>query len=312
MAFPYLQDLVRAATGLNVPLPLPTFGLCVVVAVLAAIYVARLELLRLYRQGRLGEGLTKGLGKGRASEIPATLTNFLLDFAVLVVLSGFVGARIASILEVPRDFAIDPWGMIFSRQGFNFLGGLVLGVIAGVWYARRRGLPIRVACDAFAPALMLAYALGRVGCQLSGDGDWGIAANMALKPGWVPAWLWAQTYAHNIAGIVIAPPGVYPTPIYETLMCLALFAVLWAVRKHPFRSGWLFSLYLLLCGLERLAIEPIRINPRAHFLGIAATQAEILAATLAIVGAAGLVALSRRAAPIPAAQNAADPLPRQR
>jgi phosphatidylglycerol:prolipoprotein diacylglycerol transferase len=173
-------------------------------------------------------------------------------------------------------------------------------------------LPIPVACDAFAPALMLAYALGRVGCQLSGDGDWGIAANMASKPGWVPAWLWAQTYANNIAGIVIAPPGVYPTPIYETLMCLALFAALWAVRKHPFRPGWLFALYLLLCGLERLAIEPIRINPRAHFLGIAATQAEFLAAALAIVGAAGLVALSRRAAPIPAAQNAADPLPRQR
>ncbi len=306
MAFPYLHDLLRAATGLDIPLPLPTFGLCVVIAVIAAICVARLELLRLYRAGRLGDRFPLAAagrprespggrpGKGRASGASSTVTNFVVDFAVLVVLAGFLGARIASIAEVPHEFVADPWDMIFSRQGFNFLGGLVLGALAGAWYARRRGIPIRAACDAFAPALMLAYALGRIGCQLSGDGDWGIAANMALKPAWIPTWLWAQTYQHNIAGIAVPPPGVYPTPIYETLMCLALFAVLWAVRRHPFRTGWLFSLYLLLCGLERLVIEPIRINPRAHFLGIAATQAEIIAATLVALGAAGLVAFSHR------------------
>ncbi len=317
MAFPYLHDLIRAATGLDVPLPLPTFGLCVVVAVAAAIYVARLELLRLYRAGRLGDrfpvsdrprrgsDVAKASGNDSRAEVTSRLTNFVLDFAVLVVLAGFIGARIASIVEVPREFVADPWGMIFSRQGFNFLGGLVLGVMAGAWYARRRGIPIRVACDAFAPSLMLAYALGRIGCQLSGDGDWGIAANMALKPGWLPTWLWAQTYTHNIAGVVIPPPGVYPTPIYETLLCLVLFAALWAVRRHPFRTGWLFALYLLLCGLERLAIEPIRINPRAHFLGIVATQAEILAAALVILGAAGLVALSRRSESAPTARSSA-------
>jgi phosphatidylglycerol---prolipoprotein diacylglyceryl transferase len=296
VAFPYLHDLLRAATGLDVPLPLPTFGLCVVLAVLAAVCVARSELLRLHRAGRLSDASWTAAPDGATAK---ALTNFVLDFTVLVVLSGFIGARIASIIEVPREFLADPWAMIFSRQGFNFLGGLVLGALVGAWYARRRGLPIRVACDAFAPALMLAYALGRIGCQLSGDGDWGIAADMALKPGWVPTWLWAQTYDHNIAGVIIAPPGVYPTPIYETLMCLALFGVLWAVRKHPFRPGWLFALYLLLCGLERLLIEPIRVNPRAHFLGIAATQAEMIAAAIAVLGAAGLVALSRREAPEP-------------
>jgi len=83
-------------------------------------------------------------------------------------------------------------------------------------------------CDAVAPALMLGYAVGRLGCQISGDGDWGIPADMALKPGWLPAWLWAQTYANNIFGAAIAPPGVYPTPIYETLLSLAAFGVLWA------------------------------------------------------------------------------------
>ncbi len=290
MAFPYLQDLIRAATGLDVPLPLPTFGLCVVIAVLSSIGVARLELLRLDRAGRLGDGLRLG-----ASDRTKRLTNFVVDFTVLVVLAGFAGARIASILEVPREFIEDPWPMIFSRQGFNFLGGLVAGAIVGAWYARRRGVPVPVACDAFAPSLMLAYALGRIGCQLSGDGDWGIAANLALKPHWIPTWLWAQTYDHNIAGVVIAPPGVYPTPIYETLLCLALFGLLWSVRRHPFRPGWLFALYLLLCGLERLLIEPIRINPRAHFLGIAATQAEIIAGAIAALGAAALIVLSRRA-----------------
>jgi phosphatidylglycerol:prolipoprotein diacylglycerol transferase len=147
---------------------------------------------------------------------------------------------------------------------------------------------------------MLGYAIGRLGCQISGDGDWGKAADMALKPAWLPTWLWAQTYENNIYGELIAAPGVYPTPIYEALMAVGCFAVLWALRKHPFQAGWLFSVYLLMAGAERLLIEQIRVNVQFTLYGIHVTQAEFIAFVFVVVGIVGTVLLSRLQ--LPAAQ----------
>jgi phosphatidylglycerol---prolipoprotein diacylglyceryl transferase len=118
---------------------------------------------------------------------------------------------------------------------------------------------------------------------------------MALKPHWLPTLLWAQTYDHNVIGATLAPPGVYPTPLYEIAMGLLAFAILWWLRKLPMRPGWLFSVYLLLCGLERSAIELIRVNPRMSVLGIELTQAQIIAAALSVLGAVGIAVCLRRA-----------------
>jgi len=277
MAFPYLSDLVRTLTGLDLPLPIPTFGLMVAAAFLVSIPIATREIQRLHEAGRIGPA-------------PGELAGGL---AVIAGLAGLVGARMFHILEHAPDFAADPWSMIFSRSGFSMLGGLVFGTIAGAIHVRRRGLPVLAVCDAVAPALMLGYAVGRIGCQISGDGDWGIPADMALKPGWLPAWLWAQTYDNNIFGAAIAPPGVYPTPIYETLLSLAAFGVLWGLRKHPHRAGWLFALYLLLSGTERFFIELIRVNPSVNVLGVAVTQAQIISVALVAFGILGLALLSR-------------------
>jgi phosphatidylglycerol:prolipoprotein diacylglycerol transferase len=188
----------------------------------------------------------------------------------------------------------DPWSMILTRSGLSIFGGLIVGTLAGLVCVRRWKLPLRPLLDAVAPAMMLGYGIGRIGCQVSGDGDWGSAANMALKPDWLPTWLWAQTYDNNIFGEVIAAPGVYPAPIYETAMALVCFAVLWKLRKHPFLSGWLFSVYLLLAGIERLLIEQIRVNPVFHVGRFNATQAEMIAVALIALGIVGLAVLSRR------------------
>src|SRR5262249_48727544 len=150
---------------------------------------------------------------GRGLEVSVRPENVVVDFGLIAVLAGIVGARIFSMLEVPSEFLAHPWALIFSRQGFNFFGGLVFGVASGILYFIRHRLPLLITCDAFAPAMMLGYALGRSGCQLAGDGDWGVTADIALKPHWLPTWLWAQTYDNNILGKVIAPPGVYPTPL---------------------------------------------------------------------------------------------------
>jgi phosphatidylglycerol:prolipoprotein diacylglycerol transferase len=142
--------------------------------------------------------------------------------------------------------------------------------------------------------MMLGYTIGRIGCQVSGDGDWGRVSDMALKPDWLPLWLWAQTYDNNIVGVLIQAPGVYPTPVYETLMSFAAFALLWLIRSHPFKAGWLFSVYLLFAGVERLLIEQVRINPVIDFGVAHATQAELIASLLIVGGLIGIALLSRR------------------
>jgi phosphatidylglycerol:prolipoprotein diacylglycerol transferase len=295
MSYPYLSDVVKALTGYDVPLPIAMFGLFVALAGWAAAALLGAELSRMHGAGRLGNARRMVKGKdGALATIEMPPQDIVPNFAITVMVAGVVGARVFHILEHLDSFAADPWSMIFSRSGLSVFGGLIFGAIAGVIFVRRWHLAARPVLDAIAPALMLGYAIGRIGCQVSGDGDWGIAANMALKPEWLPTWGWAQTYTNNIYGEVIAAPGVYPTPMYETLMGLACFALLWALRKHPFKTGWLFSVYLLLAGLERLLIEQIRVNPVFEFGGVHATQAEMIAAAMVVCGLVGIAACSRR------------------
>lgn len=281
MSYPYLSDVIQAATGYALPLPLATFGLFVALGALAAGASFRAELKRFYSAGRIGPAYVGGL-----SRPPQEVVN---DFIIIVLIAGVLGARLFHILDHLDQFFADPLGMILTRSGLSIFGGLIFGTFAGMLCARRWRLPVTPLLDAAAPALMLGYAIGRIGCQISGDGDWGIAANMALKPDWLPGWLWAQTYDNNIYGELITAPGVYPTPMYETAMALLCFALLWAVRRHPFRTGWLFSLYLLLAGAERLLIEQIRVNPVIDLGSLHATQAELIASALIVLGVIGLV-----------------------
>jgi phosphatidylglycerol:prolipoprotein diacylglycerol transferase len=288
MSFPYLSDLVYFLTGYRLPLPFAMFGILVAIAALTAGAFLKRELHRLHLDGRIGMAR-----RGTVEAAPQALVG---DFTIIVLIAGIAGARLFHILEHLDQFFMDPLSMIFSRSGLSVFGGLIVGACAGLVLVRRWGLGVRPFLDAIAPALMLGYAIGRLGCQIAGDGDWGTTADMALKPAWLPGWLWAQTYENNIYGEIIAAPGVYPTPIYETLMALGCFAALWALRKHPFQAGWLFSVYLLLAGVERLLIEQIRVNVQFALYGIQVTQAEFIAFVFVLAGTIGMATLGRRSA----------------
>jgi phosphatidylglycerol:prolipoprotein diacylglycerol transferase len=277
MAFPYLTDLLNAALGTDWHLPIPVFGTVVAVAIALATFVAKREVERYESLGKL----------------PPSTHALVADLAVVSVIAGIVGARVFHILDYPDQFVADPAAMIFTRAGFSIFGGLCFGIAAGALFLRRHSVPIVPTLDATAPSMMLGYALGRLGCQLAGDGDWGVAADMALKPGWLPDWFWAQTYEGNIVGAVLPSPGVYPTPIYESAVALALFGVLWALRSGTNRAGCLFSVYLLLAGFERLLIEKIRINVHYHALGVSFTQAEAISLLLIVAGFVGVLATLR-------------------
>lgn len=272
MAYPTLSDLLRDLVGIDIWLPLPTFGLMVGAAFFVGMHLATREAQRL---------------------MPEQPREFMGNACVWAFLAGILGARLFHLLEYPRHFIDDPVGMLFSRSGFTIYGGLIVGALTAVWYARAKKAPVLLTLDAAAPGLMIAYAIGRLGCQISGDGDWGIAADLTAKPDWLPQWLWAQTYTNNIAGIDIPPPGVYPTPIYEFAMSLIAFGVLWGLRKHAYRAGWLFSLYVLLAGVERLLIEFIRVNTTYEIFGVAVTQAQLISVACIAAGAIGMILLSR-------------------
>ena len=296
MSFPYLSDVIKALTGLDVPLPIATFGLMVAAAMLAGAACLRTELRRLHQEGRLGMARRKTTdAKGTITFIELAPEEIVSNLTMTVMIAGIIGARVFHILEHLDAFKLAPLDMIFSRSGLSVFGGLIFGTIAGIIFIRRWNLPARPLLDAVSPSLMLGYAIGRIGCQISGDGDWGSRANMALKPDWLPSWFWAQTYDNNIYGELLAAPGVYPTPIYETAMALLCFGLLWALRKHAFKAGWLFSVYLLLAGAERLLIEQIRVNPVFDIAGMAATQAEMIAIGMIVAGIIGLAMLSRSA-----------------
>lgn len=218
------------------------------------------------------------------------------DIVIYAALFGFIGAKIFHNLENWNDFVKDPVGSLIAFSGLTFYGGLICAGIAIILYARSKKIKVVHLCDAMAPTMMLAYALGRIGCQVSGDGDWGIV-NLHPKPfGWLPNWMWAYQYPHNVIGEGVAIPGcagqycnqlpmpVYPTPFYEIVVCLILFFVLWALRKRIKIPGQLFGLYLIFNGVERFFIEKIRVNTKYELLPFKPTQAEIISLVLVLAG----------------------------
>jgi prolipoprotein diacylglyceryl transferase len=218
------------------------------------------------------------------------------DLVIYAAVFGFLGAKIFHNLENWNDFVKDPIAALVSFSGLTFYGGLICAGIAIIYYARKNKISVVHLCDSMAPVMMFAYAAGRIGCHMSGDGDWGIV-NVHSKPfSWLPNWLWAYHYPHNVVGEGVPIPGcsgpycnqlvppVYPTPLYEIIVCFILFLVLWYFRKRLKVAGQLFGLYLFLNGLERFFIEMIRVNTRYEALPFKPTQAELIAGLLIISG----------------------------
>lgn len=231
-------------------------------------------------------------------EVPVHASELLWPIVFIAVIFGVIGAKIFYWFEDWNQFISNPLESLLSFNGLTFYGGLIVAAFAVGFYGNRNGIKWPILADAIAPSLILAYGIGRIGCQVAGDGDWGIV-NLSDKPGWlsfIPDWLWAYNYPHNIInqGERIADCAgqhcyqliqpVYPTPVYETMMALVIFGILWSIRKRINIPGILASIYLMFNGLERYLIEKIRVNPKIDFLGMELTQAEMISSFLFLAG----------------------------
>lgn len=377
--YPTISDFLLDFFGVDLPLPIQTFGFMLAISFFLAAYSLKLELIRKESAGLLNYNLVEVVTGKPASLLElfsSSLSGFVIGYKLAFILfhysdfvndtqvvllsskgnlfgglilgsimgyiryregqknklpeikivqekvwphqivmnitftaaiAGIIGAKIFHNLENWDELVANPIDSLLSFSGLTMYGGLIFGTFAVIYMTKKQGIaPLHIA-DAAAPGIMLAYGTGRLGCQLSGDGDWGIA-NLAPKPDWMsflPDWFWSYNYPHNVisSGVpiegcfgrhcMILPQPVFPTPLYESIMCVALFFLLWALRKKLNKPGLVFSLYLILNGAERFIIEQIRINNKFMFLGLNVTQAEIIAACLIMLGTIGLIIFSK-------------------
>ncbi|MDB5087912.1 MAG: diacylglyceryl transferase [Mucilaginibacter sp.] len=228
---------------------------------------------------------------------PSELMGSILLWAAIC---GFAGAKLFNALENWGEFMKDPVGMLVGFSGLTFYGGLICGGAAVLYIARKHGIKPLDMLDIGGPGMMLAYGIGRIGCQMSGDGDWGIY-NLNAKPhwlSWMPDWMWGFKFPHNVnnEGNIIPgyigkfnhelPAPVYPTSFYESVICILLFLFLWSIRDRIKIPGVMFGIYMILNGVERFFIELIRVNTKYHVAGISFTQAEMISLLMVIGGAA--------------------------
>lgn len=234
------------------------------------------------------------------------------DIIVIAAISGIAGAKLLYLLENTHELREDFFGAIFSGSGLTVYGGLILAAFIVVRATRKWGVPTGQLLDIAAPAMMLAYGVGRLGCHFSGDGDWG-DPNPNPNPGWMPDWLWGYTYPNNVLAegvpltdcgypadfgnfCTVLPQPVYPTPVWEFLMATTIFGILYLLRTRTKVPGLLFCIYLIFNGLERFTIEVIRVNPTYEIFGltIPLSQAQIIAIMLFTIGLVMTLVLMRK------------------
>lgn len=239
------------------PIPIRSFGLMMALALIVGGY----RLAQSFRHYGLNPALAE-------------------RYVMIAGVAGLLGARLWFIVENWTEYRGDLFAALISSAGFTFYGGFIIAALTVYVVARRDGTNIATLCDSLGPCLAIGYAIGRVGCQLSGDGDYGITTT---------SW-WGMSYS---TGVVPTAPGelVYPTPFFESAASIGILWILSRVERSTkvFRGRFeRFGLYLVLISLERFCVEFLRPNPQVFYN---LSEAQVIACGLVLFGS---ILLARR------------------
>jgi phosphatidylglycerol:prolipoprotein diacylglycerol transferase len=250
------------------PLTVYSFGTLIALAALVAGWVVQRELRRYGYQPELASSMVMAAAVG-----------------------GLIGARVLFIIEDWQSFIRSPLQFIFTGAGFTWYGGLLGGILGVTWLVRRKRIAWLDAADIAAPALALAYGIGRIGCHVAGDGDWGTVTTVPWGVAYTNAII---GWVHPLTGLPYLPGvRVHPTPIYEFIQAVMVFAVLWSLRKKGYPKGIMFWLYLLLAGFMRFVVEFWRVN---EIVAWGLSQAQWMSLVMMGVGILFLATLAKREA----------------
>ncbi len=237
--YPYLLEIG--------PITIASFGAMVALGFIAALYILNLDFKR----------------KGLHDELGSTIITTCM-------VGGLLGAKLYFVLfETPPNQDWETiFGQLFSGYGLTWYGGFVVASAGVIWQIRRHNVPLGQVVDSVSIALALGYAIGRIGCQLAGDGDYGVATDLP----------WAMAYPD---GVVPTLEKVHPAPVYETLSHLGIAGLLWSLRMRIHPPGLLFAIYLVLAGGARFMVESIRLNPRVLW---GFSEAQLISVTFVVFG----------------------------
>ncbi|MBI2418724.1 MAG: prolipoprotein diacylglyceryl transferase [Ignavibacteriales bacterium] len=224
--------------------------------------------------------------------------NFASELTLIAMLCGVAGSKIFYLFEDWDNFLQAPLQVLFSPGGLTYYGGFILATIGIAFYVRKKKLGFLRVADLMSPSLAIAYGIGRIGCHLAGDGDYGIPTNLPwavnYEKGIVPPSLMfrgSDIAAQFPNGIVPDNTPLHPTPMYEFFIAVIIFALLWKFRIKNTVHGRVFFLYLALSAVARFSVEFLRLNPGFMF---GMTQAQFISVILFFVGLAGLYKLHPR------------------
>ncbi len=238
----------------------------------------------------------KQIPKPETKIIGYNVEDRIFDILILAMIGGVLGSKLMDAIDNPasmNELLTNPIQSLTS--GLSVLGGLWLAALLIIFYGRKHNIKLWALTDSLAPAFFIAYAVGRLGCQFSGDGCWGIPSTPFAQPAWIPDFLWGNTYAHNVNEVgnpILNCTGRYcmelaephfPTPIYEAMMVSFLFLIIWIVRKRfTFNFGAITGLFMICNGGERFLIEFIRVNTKYKLIGLDLSQAQYI--SLVMIG----------------------------
>src|SRR5271155_5694431 len=175
-----------------------------------------------------------------------------IGIVAISTVAGVVGAKLWHVFETPQLLMQDPTGLLLDRAGFAWFGGLIAGILVLLWQSRGAGLSRLGMLDLAAPAAAVGYGVGRLGCLISGDGDYGIPTSLP----------WGMSFPN---GLVPTTQRVHPTPIYELIAGLLIGYYLWRRGASPKPLGQITGEYLIFSGIARFLVEFIRINPKLYW-----------------------------------------------